>query len=97
MGLGCIWVGGSCHQSSSTNTNAVKTNKNVNTTQNRKTGEVDVAKFPVEEGDEFIVLATDGLWDVMSSEEAVEVGGCWCWGLWVGVDAWRDVAGRSIP
>jgi hypothetical protein len=27
----------------------------------------------VEEGDEFIILASDGLWDVMSSEEAVEV------------------------
>lgn len=34
---------------------------------------MDIAKFPVEEGDEFIILATDGLWDVMSSEEAVEV------------------------
>ena len=40
-----------------------------------------MAKFPVEEGDEFIVLATDGLWDVMSSEEAVEVGVRWCWGV----------------
>lgn len=36
-------------------------------------GEADIRVLPVEAGDEFIILATDGLWDVMSSEEAVEV------------------------
>ena len=28
-------------------------------------------KVPMEEGDQFIIMASDGLWDVMTSEEAV--------------------------
>lgn len=34
-------------------------------------GEADISSIPMEEGDQFIVLASDGLWDVMSSDEAV--------------------------
>ncbi|KAL7496778.1 hypothetical protein ACHAWT_004953 [Skeletonema menzelii] len=35
-------------------------------------GEVEILKFPVNERkDEFILLASDGLWDVMSSQEVV--------------------------
>lgn len=35
-------------------------------------GEVEIQRFPVQDGkDEFIVLASDGLWDVMSSQEVV--------------------------
>lgn len=33
--------------------------------------EAEIKQLAVEEGDEFVILATDGLWDVMSSEEAV--------------------------
>jgi len=34
--------------------------------------EVEIKRFPVaEDGDEFILLASDGLWDVMSSQEVV--------------------------
>lgn len=36
-------------------------------------GEVDVRTFPIDEGDQFMILASDGLWDVMSSEEAVSI------------------------
>ncbi len=33
-------------------------------------GEADVGSFPIDrEGDQFIIIATDGLWDVFSSEE----------------------------
>lgn len=34
-------------------------------------GEADLASLAMEEGDQFIILASDGLWDVMTSEEAV--------------------------
>jgi len=35
-------------------------------------GEVEIKRFPVvEDADEFILLASDGLWDVMSSQEVV--------------------------
>ena len=35
-------------------------------------GEVDLQHFPIQEGkDEFVVLASDGLWDTMSSQDAV--------------------------
>jgi serine/threonine protein phosphatase PrpC len=35
-------------------------------------GEVEINHYPVvEDGDEFILLASDGLWDVMTSEDAV--------------------------
>jgi serine/threonine protein phosphatase PrpC len=35
-------------------------------------GSADIRAFPMDpEGDQFIILATDGLWDVMSSDEAV--------------------------
>jgi serine/threonine protein phosphatase PrpC len=37
------------------------------------TAEPEIITVPVEEGDEFIILATDGLWDVFESDEAVEV------------------------
>ena len=37
------------------------------------TDEVEIRTLPLDpEGDQFIVVATDGLWDVMSSAEAVE-------------------------
>ena len=32
----------------------------------------DVTEIPLKEEDEFVILASDGLWDVMSSEDAVE-------------------------
>jgi protein phosphatase 1L len=35
------------------------------------TAEPEIIAVPVEAGDEFIVIATDGLWDVMDSDEAV--------------------------
>lgn len=35
-------------------------------------GEVEINHFPVvDDGDEFVILASDGLWDAMTSEEAV--------------------------
>jgi serine/threonine protein phosphatase PrpC len=35
-------------------------------------GEVEIKRFPVKDGkDEFILLASDGLWDVMTSQEVV--------------------------
>jgi serine/threonine protein phosphatase PrpC len=35
-------------------------------------GEVEIQRFPIQEGkDEFVLLASDGLWDVMTSEEVV--------------------------
>lgn len=36
------------------------------------TAEPDVISVPVQDDDEFIIVATDGLWDVMDSHEAVE-------------------------
>jgi serine/threonine protein phosphatase PrpC len=35
------------------------------------TSKPDVSTYRIEEGDEFIVLGSDGLWDVMSSQEVV--------------------------
>jgi protein phosphatase len=35
-------------------------------------GEVEIKHYPVLEGDEFILLASDGLWDVMTSQEVVQ-------------------------
>lgn len=36
------------------------------------TGEAEIKLFPLREEDEFIVLASDGLWDVMASEDVVQ-------------------------
>ena len=35
------------------------------------TAEPEIISVPIEEGDQFIVVATDGLWDVMDSDDAV--------------------------
>jgi serine/threonine protein phosphatase PrpC len=35
------------------------------------TAEVEIKHFPVQEGDDFVVLASDGLWDVMSNQDVV--------------------------
>ena len=36
------------------------------------TGEVEIKHYPVMEEDEFVLLASDGLWDVMESEDVVQ-------------------------
>jgi len=36
------------------------------------TSEPEIMTFPVDEEDEYVVLASDGLWDVMSSQEVVD-------------------------
>ena len=35
------------------------------------TGQVEIQQLPVMEGDEFIILGSEGLWDVMTSQDAV--------------------------
>eukprot|EP00535_Pseudo-nitzschia_heimii_P008736 CAMPEP_0197180830 /NCGR_PEP_ID=MMETSP1423-20130617/5299_1 /TAXON_ID=476441 /ORGANISM="Pseudo-nitzschia heimii, Strain UNC1101" /LENGTH=483 /DNA_ID=CAMNT_0042630959 /DNA_START=38 /DNA_END=1489 /DNA_ORIENTATION=- len=35
------------------------------------TAEPEIISVPVEEGDQFVIVATDGLWDVMDSDDAV--------------------------
>lgn len=35
-------------------------------------GEAEISLFPVREDDEFVVLASDGVWDVMTSEQVVQ-------------------------
>lgn len=36
------------------------------------TGEVDIKHYPVTDEDEFVLLASDGLWDVMESQDVVD-------------------------
>lgn len=35
-------------------------------------GEVEIQHYPIQDNDEFVLLASDGLWDVMSSDDAVK-------------------------
>jgi len=35
-------------------------------------GDVDIDCISLEDGDQFVIIASDGLWDVMTSEEAVK-------------------------
>ena len=37
----------------------------------------DIRKETLQPGDEFLVLACDGIWDVLTNQEVRQGGGCW--------------------
>ena len=37
----------------------------------------DIRKETLQPGDEFLVLACDGIWDVLTNQEVRRRGGCW--------------------
>lgn len=65
-------VNGGLNLSRAIGDHAYKMNKDLKPEEQMISAMPDVKKVSLEEGDEFMVLACDGIWNFMSSEEVVE-------------------------